>query len=178
MPTKKPDPRAAIAAATDNAEIVGALKRLMNQKKKVWVSCHECGTKVGVETLDSAVQMRAVQTWITEGFGKQQNMEIAVGPASELQILAEFSADVRQRALEELRVQLAALTEEPPEGGSLPGPSDGSLLASEGVEEVEDPVPRVASRLPAVLDVDGSEGDDGDDGRAEDDAAESDADLG
>ena len=118
MPAKKPDPRAAIAEATDNAEIVGALKRLMNQKKKVWVSCHECGTKVGVETLDSAVQMRAVQTWITEGFGRTKEVQEAPGPGQEIQALAEFSPALRARALEELRAHLEAQQEEPPEGGS------------------------------------------------------------
>jgi hypothetical protein len=139
MPPSKKDPRAAIYDATDDAEIVETLKRLMKQKKTVWVNCQHCGGKTSHRVEDTPTQMAALKTWMSEGFGKPKDTVETQAAGGEIRALLEFPSDVRARALVKLR---EALIEEqkksPPKEALLPDVSDESLGDDPGESEVEE----------------------------------------
>ena len=47
-----------------------ALKDAISGTRKVWLSCPDCGKRSEVEAPDVSGRMKAIELWLTEGFGK------------------------------------------------------------------------------------------------------------
>lgn len=86
--------RLAEDATASYEKVLAVLQGAMDATKKAWAYCPDCAKKVQVDYPDHAAQIRAVELWLSEGFGKPGT--VAAGSVPGVPSYAELEAMKRE----------------------------------------------------------------------------------